>query len=228
MAKKKAKPTGDLPKQETIGERTGVADSDTFGDFVEVRPHVDRQIEAELFPPIPGPLLREILACLIHWPTNWMPLAPTKCSAVREEATRLLTERGLLEARLIIKDDAGREDLESAEFRLSTQGSYARDTLMRGDTESVVGWIFFDKLHGKSETVVEVTNDIPETAWSIGRSPSDWLKIFAKLNVDCRSLKTFRRRRDDGPYREHPDSTTKSVRLALDCLPHSYSDTMTV
>ncbi len=67
-----------------------------------------------------------------------------------------------------------------------------------------------------------------ETGWSIARSPSDWLKVFAKLNVNCRSLKTFERRRKDGPYRSHPGSTSKSVRLALGDLPASYSDNMTV
>ncbi len=64
--------------------------------------------------------------------------------------------------------------------------------------------------------------------WSIARSPADWLKMFARLNLDCRSLDTFNRRRKDGTLRQHPDSTTKSVRLALDCLPPNYNDEMTV
>lgn len=67
-----------------------------------------------------------------------------------------------------------------------------------------------------------------QPVWSIARSPSDWLKIFAKFNVDCRSLKVFERRRKAGKYRQHPDSTSKSVRLALADLPTDYSDTMTV
>ncbi len=63
--------------------------------------------------------------------------------------------------------------------------------------------------------------------WSIPRSPSDWLKVFGKLNVDCRSQSVFYRRRRDGTFRQHPESTTKSIRLALDCLPPSYRDEIT-
>lgn len=63
--------------------------------------------------------------------------------------------------------------------------------------------------------------------WSNSRSPSDWLKVFAKLNVDCRSLSVFGRRRKDGTFRQHPASKTKSVRLALADLPPDYSDNMT-
>lgn len=72
-----------------------------------------------------------------------------------------------------------------------------------------------------------LSNEV-KPVWSIPRSPSDWLKVFAKLNVDCRSVKVFERRRKDGIFRQHPDSAIKSVRLALDCLPPSYSDDLTV
>ncbi len=77
-------------------------------------------------------------------------------------------------------------------------------------------------------TLEWLLSDIKPLNWSIARSPSDWLKVFARLNLDCRSLKTFARRRGDGTYRQHPDSTTKSVKLALDCLPDAYRDDITV
>lgn len=64
--------------------------------------------------------------------------------------------------------------------------------------------------------------------WSNARSPSDWLKVFELLNVDCRSLPTFERRRKKGTFRQHPDSTTKSVRLALQDLPADYRDDIKV
>lgn len=63
--------------------------------------------------------------------------------------------------------------------------------------------------------------------WSISRSPSDWLKVFAKLNVDCRSISVFDRLRKHGTFHQHPESKTKSVRLDLADLPPDYSDNMT-
>ena len=62
--------------------------------------------------------------------------------------------------------------------------------------------------------------------WSVSRSPSDWLKIFSMLNVDCRSLDVFANRRKLGTYHQHPDSTTKSVSLWIGDLPPDYSDSM--
>ena len=73
------------------------------------------------------------------------------------------------------------------------------------------------------------SNEVKPT-WSNARSPSDWVKVFARLNVACRNLNLFRKLRDDGTYREHPETTrySKSVRLAIADLPPAYSDAMTV
>ena len=154
-------------------------------DLIECHRDEDRQIEAGLFPPIPAPLKDETLDVVRTWPTNWTPLDRTSCSDVREQAMQLLTMRGLVQARVRGEDAAGQsviakvsgeitrnlsaDEWQAAEFRLSEQGTYARETLDRDDTESVIGWIFFDRLHGQAGDVVEVEK---EEKWSIGRSPS--------------------------------------------------------
>ena len=87
-----------------------------------------------------------------------------------------------------------------------------------------------DKLKKIWDDSIKRVTPPPEVVWSIGRSPSDWLKVFAKINVDCRNLNLFRQRRNEGTYHEHPDTTrySKSVRLAIADLPPAYSDEMTV
>lgn len=67
-----------------------------------------------------------------------------------------------------------------------------------------------------------------EKGWSIPRSPTDWIKVFERLNVKCRSIDAFDDQRKAGVFRQHPDSTTKLVKLALDCLPPTYSDQLVV
>jgi len=93
--------------------------------------------------------------------------------------------------------------------------------------------VVFAKVSDGTTKVVAVvaTPQRQQPVWSIARSPSDWIKVFGKLNVDCRSASVFYRRRKAGKYhkyQQHPDSTSKSVRLALKDLPPTYSDTMTV
>lgn len=75
----------------------------------------------------------------------------------------------------------------------------------------------------------KLSNEV-KPVWSIARSPSDWVKVFKRLNVACRSISVFGRRRKHGTYREHPETTkhSKSVRLAIADLPPAYSDAMTV
>lgn len=68
-------------------------------------------------------------------------------------------------------------------------------------------------------------NAIVSTSWSKPRSPDEWLKVFKKLNCPM-SLSTFSARRRTGKLRQHPDSTTKAVRLAIEDLPKGYSDSM--
>lgn len=73
------------------------------------------------------------------------------------------------------------------------------------------------------------TLDWLDKGWSIPRSPTDWLDVFALLNVKCRSIDAFAdQRKPGGVFRQHPNSTTKLVRLALDCLPPTYSDQLVV
>jgi hypothetical protein len=59
--------------------------------------------------------------------------------------------------------------------------------------------------------------------WSKGRPPSEWIRLLKDFG-DEMSLDTFKRRRENGTFREHPDSTTKLVRLAIDDLPAGYTD----
>jgi len=79
-----------------------------------------------------------------------------------------------------------------------------------------------------TEEVNRTINLIASIKWSIPRSPSDWLKVFEKLNIKCRSIDAFADQRKLGTFRQHPKSTTKLVILALDCLPETYSDQIVV
>ena len=63
--------------------------------------------------------------------------------------------------------------------------------------------------------------------WSKRRSPDEWIKILSRLGEDV-SGDTFRRRRESDEFRQHPDSTTKRVMIAIDDLPSGYSDEMKV
>ena len=175
MAAKKTK------RPEAIGEPTvvrGVSNSETF-DFNAVCPHDDRAIEAELFPPIPAALQATVLDVLRTWPTNWAAVDDETCTALREDALRLLISRGLLESRLHVKNDT----VSAAEVRLSSQGGYARDAMASGDTESVIGWIFYSQFFGEAKPIVEVEHDNEQNAEnSLPQSP-DVLEL-------CRHLQT--------------------------------------
>jgi hypothetical protein len=154
-----------------------------------------------------------------------MKLDPPGWSALHQEALELLLRRGLLEKRFRGGDATGRgvfvvlsgpvsdemmaetfstnsiapDKPQVNEVRLSAEGQKARSMLNGdeavGDAGEVVAFIFWDKLYGKVESVVQVEplSEVIQPQWSDSFSHPKWLELHESAGCGIEK-RTFERR----------------------------------